>query len=90
MYNNIYKEAQGPWAQRAQHTPEQNIFSRLASIEKYNIYEVDGDIVGQQYPSDTGPIDILSDMCTTSEIVHADLMREFGLEKVQLAPYDVG
>lgn len=28
--------------------------------KKYNIYEVDGDIVGQQYPSDTGPIDILA------------------------------
>ena len=27
---------------------------------KYNIYEVDGVMVGQQYPSDTGPIDILA------------------------------
>ena len=27
---------------------------------KYNIYEVDGEMVGQQYPSDTGPIDILA------------------------------
>ena len=26
----------------------------------YNIYEEDGEIVGQQYPSDTGPIDILA------------------------------
>lgn len=26
----------------------------------YDIYAVDGDIVGQQYPSDTGPIDILA------------------------------
>lgn len=26
----------------------------------YNIYEIDGDIVGQQFPSDTGPIDILA------------------------------
>ena len=26
----------------------------------YDIYEEDGDIVGQQYPSDTGPIDILA------------------------------
>lgn len=26
----------------------------------YNIYEIDGEVVGQQYPSDTGPIDILA------------------------------
>lgn len=26
----------------------------------YDIYEVDGEIIGQQYPSDTGPIDILA------------------------------
>ena len=26
----------------------------------YDIYEEDGEIVGQQYPSDTGPIDILA------------------------------
>jgi len=26
----------------------------------YDIYEVDGELVGQQYPSDTGPIDILA------------------------------
>lgn len=28
--------------------------------KKYKIYEVDGELVGQQYPSDTGPIDILA------------------------------
>lgn len=28
--------------------------------KKYDIYELDGDIVGQQFPSDTGPIDILA------------------------------
>ena len=28
--------------------------------KKYDIYEIDGEIVGQQYPSDTGPIDILA------------------------------
>ena len=26
----------------------------------YDIYEEDGELVGQQYPSDTGPIDILA------------------------------
>ena len=26
----------------------------------YNIYELDGELVGQQFPSDTGPIDILA------------------------------
>lgn len=28
--------------------------------KKYNIYEEDGEIVGQQYPTDTGPMDILA------------------------------
>jgi len=28
--------------------------------EHYDIYEEDGELVGQQYPSDTGPIDILA------------------------------
>lgn len=28
--------------------------------KKYKIYEEDGELVGQQYPSDTGPIDILA------------------------------
>ena len=27
---------------------------------KYDIYEVDGELIGQQYPSDTGPLDILA------------------------------
>lgn len=27
---------------------------------EYNIYEVEGELIGQQYPSDTGPIDILA------------------------------
>lgn len=28
--------------------------------KKYDIYELDGQVVGQQFPSDTGPIDILA------------------------------
>ena len=28
--------------------------------KKYDIFEIDGEMVGQQYPSDTGPIDILA------------------------------
>lgn len=28
--------------------------------KKYDVYEVDGEVVGQQYPSDTGPIDVLA------------------------------
>ena len=28
--------------------------------QKYDIYSIDGEIVGQQFPSDTGPIDILA------------------------------
>ena len=28
--------------------------------KKYDIYELDGELVGQQFPSDTGPLDILA------------------------------
>ena len=28
--------------------------------KRYDIYQEDGELVGQQYPSDTGPIDILA------------------------------
>ncbi|MBR4055306.1 MAG: DUF1016 family protein, partial [Rikenellaceae bacterium] len=28
--------------------------------KKYDIYEEEGELIGQQYPSDTGPIDILA------------------------------
>lgn len=28
--------------------------------KEYNIYEVDGEVIGQQYPTDTGPLDILA------------------------------
>ncbi len=28
--------------------------------KEYNIYELDGEVVGQQYPTDTGPLDILA------------------------------
>lgn len=33
-------------------------YTELGKI--YDIYEVDGELVGQQYPSDTGPLDILA------------------------------
>ncbi|QTV04849.1 endonuclease NucS domain-containing protein [Faecalibacter bovis] len=33
-------------------------YTKLGKI--YDIYEVDGELVGQQYPSDTGPLDILA------------------------------
>ena len=42
---------------------EEFLVHNWASTElgkEYDIYEVDGELVGQQYPSDTGPIDILA------------------------------
>lgn len=35
-------------------------WSQTSLGKDYNIFEVDGELVGQQYPSDTGPIDILA------------------------------
>jgi restriction system protein len=41
----------------------------------YDIYEEDGEIVGQQYPSDTGPIDILAISKDKKEILVLELKR---------------
>ncbi|MBL4693964.1 DUF91 domain-containing protein [Candidatus Gracilibacteria bacterium] len=42
---------------------------------KYDIYEEDGEVVGQQYPSDTGPIDILALSKDKKEILVLELKR---------------
>jgi restriction system protein len=41
----------------------------------YDIYEEDGEIVGQQYPSDTGPIDILAISKDKKEILVVELKK---------------
>ena len=41
----------------------------------YDIYEEDGEIVGQQYPSDTGPIDILAISKNKKEILVVELKK---------------
>jgi restriction system protein len=41
----------------------------------YDIYEEDGEIVGQQYPSDTGPIDILAISKDKEEILVVELKK---------------
>ncbi|MFH1706233.1 MAG: endonuclease NucS domain-containing protein [Patescibacteria group bacterium] len=41
----------------------------------YNIYEEDGELVGQQYPSDTGPIDILAISKNKKEILVVELKK---------------
>ncbi len=43
--------------------------------EKYNIVEVDGQLVGQQYPSDTGPIDILAISKDKRELLVVELKK---------------
>lgn len=43
--------------------------------QKYEIYTVDGEIVGQQYPSDTGPIDILAISKDGKELLVVELKR---------------
>ena len=43
--------------------------------KNYDIYEEDGDKVGQQYPSDTGPIDILAISKDKKELLVVELKR---------------
>ena len=41
----------------------------------YDIYEVDGEVVGQQYPSDTGPMDILAISKDKNELLVVELKK---------------
>lgn len=43
--------------------------------KEYDIYEEDGEIAGQQYPSDTGPIDILAISKDKKELLVVELKR---------------
>ena len=43
--------------------------------KNYNIYEEDGELVGQQYPSDTGPIDILAISKDKKELLVVELRK---------------
>ena len=65
---------------------------------EYNIYELDGEIVGQQYPTDTGPLDILAisknkktllvvelKKGRASDVVVGQTMRYMGYVKDELA-----
>ena len=45
------------------------------TVEEYEIYTVDGEMVGQQYPSDTGPIDILAISKDGKELLVVELKR---------------
>ncbi|MCF7635008.1 MAG: RecB family-like nuclease [Dehalococcoides mccartyi] len=43
--------------------------------KKYDVYEEDGELVGQQYPSDTGPIDILAISKDKKDLLVVELKR---------------
>lgn len=43
--------------------------------KNYDIYESDGELVGQQYPSDTGPIDILAISKNKKELLVVELKK---------------
>jgi restriction system protein len=43
--------------------------------EKYEIYHEDGEIIGQQYPSDTGPMDILAVSKDKKELLVVELKK---------------
>ncbi len=50
-------------------------WSKTLLGKKYNIYQVDGELVGQQYPSDTGNIDILAISKDGKEILVIELKK---------------
>ena len=50
-------------------------WSRTRLGEKYQIYSEEGEVVGQQYPSDTGPIDILAISNDGNEILVVELKK---------------
>ena len=52
-----------------------NNWSKTELGNTYNIYEEDGELVGQQYPSDTGPIDILAISKDNTEILVVELKK---------------
>jgi restriction system protein len=57
---------------------EEFLVANWASTElgtRYDIYEVDGEVVGQQYPSDTGPIDILAISKDKRELLVVELKK---------------
>ncbi len=43
--------------------------------QKYSIYEIDGEVVGQQFPTDTGPMDILAVSHDGKELLVIELKR---------------
>lgn len=43
--------------------------------QRYDIYEVDGDLVGQQFPTDTGPLDILAISKDKAELLVVELKK---------------
>lgn len=43
--------------------------------KKYNIFEEDGELIGEQYPSDTGPIDILAISKDKKELLVVELKK---------------
>lgn len=57
---------------------EDFLVSNWSSTElgkKYKIYTEDGEMVGQQYPTDTGPIDILAESLDGKELLVVELKR---------------
>jgi restriction system protein len=50
-------------------------WKRSDLAKKYDIYEADGEIIGQQYPSDTGPIDILAISKNKKELLVVELKK---------------
>jgi len=57
---------------------EEFLVKNWASTEigkKYDIYEEDGEVVGEQYPSDTGPMDILAISKDKKELLVVELKR---------------
>jgi restriction system protein len=50
-------------------------WQQTALAERYDIFEEDGDLVGQQYPTETGPIDILAVSKDKKELLVVELKK---------------
>lgn len=76
--NNIERSVEDPSAFALEKHLEDFLvlnWKKVSLGDRYDIYEVDGEMIGQQYPSDTGPIDILAISKDKKELLVVELKR---------------
>ena len=57
-------------------------WARTELGQRYDIYEMDGELVGQQFPTDTGPMDILAVSKDKTELLVVELKRGRASDRV--------